>query len=67
VLAVDSKPGSAADVIKRATVRKLRSLEAFTKAVFLNGLNSEAAEYLGTRRKEAVAALVAVDLKRGKN
>jgi hypothetical protein len=34
---------------------------------FLRGLNSEAAEYLGTRRKEAVATLVAVDLKRRKN
>ena len=47
--------------------RKLRSLQSFCKDVFINGLNSEASEYLGTRRKEAVATLVAVGLKRRKS
>jgi len=38
--------------------RKLRSVQSFCKDVFINGLNTEAAEYLGTRRREATAALI---------
>jgi hypothetical protein len=38
--------------------RKLRSLQSFAKTCFLRGLNSEAAEFLGTRRREATALLV---------
>jgi hypothetical protein len=38
--------------------RQFRSLQSFTKACLIRGLNAEAAQHLGTRRKEAVAALV---------
>lgn len=38
--------------------RKLRFLQAFAKACFMRGLDAEAGEYLGTRRREATALLV---------
>jgi hypothetical protein len=39
--------------------RSFRSLQAFAKDCLLDGLNCQAAEYLGTTRREATAALVA--------
>jgi hypothetical protein len=39
--------------------RSFRSLQAFAKDCLVHGLNAEAAEYLGTHRREATAALIA--------